>query len=454
MKKINKINKILIYIIIFVSLVMTIGFNLLFTKSPSSILYAQAVTNTTEIYNDGTILSSNLWKAIKKFYNDNKNEETSNRIYTNADTGFEYFYTDIFENFNTSHLDLSNKDIVSINNLGVLNLTSFTTIDLSNNKIKTTNQEFSKIENLEELNLSNNEISSFSYTCLNESSYGQNLQKLYLQQNKIVSCDLSKIAQGEIDATLNNITKDSLKLPENLSVKVNLSHNLIDEPVETDNIKYGFQGVKSNGTYVLGKKIYFYSFNEITEISIYSLKIENDILVENEMLTAILSGESYQFNLGYYRIKFVDNDAEELMLKQIDVYICPSTPTIKMFVNDEELENVTYSFLAPVTIKFYGEENAKFVYILNNMAPVEANEVEIKTPGVNILTIYQIVDGYQSAGYQLFLTYKQPANARWLFVVGGTLIFAILFYLAIKYMPKLAKLRLGEKKHSNRDNLD
>ena len=455
MRNKSRVFKSLIVFISFVCLAMLFSANLTFNKHTYNTLNAAEIISTTEIYNDGTILSSNLWKAIKQFYNENKNEETSNRIYTNTDTGYEYFYVDIFKDFNTNFLNLSNKDIDTINNLGYLNLNSFTKINLSKNKIKTINNELAKIENLEELDLSQNEISSFLCTSLHETCYTQNLQKLFLQQNKIANCDLSKIAAGEIDATLNNITKDSLKLPDNLDVKVNLSHNLIDDPIETNtNVKYGFQGAKNNSTYTIGKQIYFNSFDDVTEISVYSLKKENDSLIEDERVAVVASGESYKFNLGLYRIKFVETASDEPMLKDIDVYICPSKPTIKMFVNGEELENISYSFTTPVTIKFYGDENARFVYYLNSEDAVEANEVEIKTPGVNIITIYQIVDEYQSLGYQLFITYKQVSPASWIYLVAGSIVFAILFYLAVRYMPKLVKAKIGENETKNKENLD
>lgn len=419
-------------------------------------IYADEITDSTPITDDGAIISKELWTALESFYNANKTDETSGRIHRESNS--KYFYIDLFEGFTETTLDLSSKNILAIHNLDILDLSPFTSINLSNNLIEFINNGLSKITNLENLDLSGNLLRSFSYSVLNENVYTTTLTTLNLSNNSITDCDIEKIAQGEIDVRLNEITKENLKLPENLNVKVYLSHNLIDNPdTSNENLYFGFQGAKDNATYVVGQNIYFYGFDDVTQIKIYSLTQEGTGESQHEVETEIEtlnSYESYEFALGYYRIKFIDAETEDLMLKPISVYICPPTPSIEMYVGDKKLEEINLQLYTPTTVKFLGENGATFVYSLNNNELIYANEVKIDKNGINILTVYQIIDGYRSQGYQIFLTYKQSTTMSWLLILAGVFGFAILFYVVLKYLPQISSIRIGKKDGSNKNNAD
>lgn len=443
-------------IVLVLILVLGVGFCLNVSSNKTDmVLHAEEITDSTPITDDGSIISKELWTALESFYNANKTEETSGRIHRESNS--KYFYTDLFDGFTETTLDLSGKSITSIYNLDVIDLSMFSTINLSNNLLESIVSGLSKIENLQVLDLSNNYLNSFTYELLNENVYQTTLTKLDLSNNQMDYVDLEQISQGEVDLRLNYITKENLNLPQNLGVKLYLSHNLIDNPDTSNaNLYFGFQGAKNNGTYVVGQNIYFYGFDEITQIKVYSLtkqvvgEEEQEIETEIETLNTF---ESYEFALGYYRIKFVDDETENLMLKPISVYICPPTPSIEMYINGEKQEAINLQVVLPTTIKFLGEEGASFAYTLNSNNLIYADEVKITKSGINIITVYQIIDGYRSQGYQIFLTYKPSTTTSWILVIAGALGFGIMFYVVIAFLPKISAIKLGQK-NSKKDTKD
>ncbi len=451
--KIKSKNLINIFITILIVTLMLCGFvltaknNKNFKVTNQTLFAATEYDSQTEIVEDGQVISESLWNALKVFYNNNKTDEMP-RIKTNEE-GLQYLTINQFKDFPIDILDLSGEEINKITNLSIFDLSSFTEINLSNNKITNINNELSNLENLQIINLSNNELQSFSYDSLHQRSYGQNLQKLDLSHNQIVECNLRGINQGEIDVRDNKITKDRLNLPNNLDVKVLLSHNLIESPnLSNDNIKFGFQGAKNTGSYEKHSSIGYYGLDGVEKVEVYFLSVdENDEtqFVETKIVE-LYQSQTYTFELGYYKIKFNNANYDD-----INIYIAPKAPEIKMFKNGEEIE-FNHQITSAVELKFYGDENATFVYSVNSNNFVEGNSVKLTTPGVKIIVVYQIIDGYQSFASKVYIEYIKNSTNGIVFVIAGIAIFAVFFYLAIKYMPQLSKLKFGKNKDKN--NLD
>ena len=374
---------------------------------------------------------------------------------TNDENREEYLTINQFKDFPEHKLDLSGQEIDSIKNLGIFDLSSFDEIDLSNNKIDNIGTELVKLSNLKILNLSHNNMYSFRYNQLHETCYKTNLENLDISHNKISVCDLSLFENADIDASHNNIKKDSLSLPSLLTVKVKLSHNYISKPDRTnENLDFGLQGVKNDTKYVRGQTVEYYGIDEITNIKIYSRQQTGENTVQETLVkTLAKNDEPYTFGLGYYRLEF-DVVTKTAETQDIIVYIVPHKPTIKMFRDGKELTEIEYTFNTPTVIKFYGEENAKFAYKLNTGELVEnVTEVEIKNTGINVLYVYQIVDGYASDAETIFLEYKQKTTKGWIFVIVGSAIFVVAFYFVIKYYPVLVTKHIG-KNSANKKNLD
>lgn len=428
-----------------------------FAGNSNKKVFAESATiydKQTEILDDDSIISSSLWNALRQFYNNNKTDEMP-AIKTNSNN-LQYLTTDLFENFPISKLNLSGKEIDDITNLSIFDLSSFNEIDLSNNEIEKLNKELSKIDNLIELNVSNNNLKWFNCDEISSSSLNS-LTKLNLSHNEISNCDISLFENAEIDVSHNNIEKENLELPNNLDLKVNLSYNYILSPNTLNtNISFGLQGIKNSQKYVIGQAIEYYGIGEVTSLNIYfqTKTVVNETEQIDETLIKTLGiNETYTFDIGYYRIEFV---AEEKTseTQDIEVYIYPKSPTVKMFRNGEELKQLEYTFSSPTTIKFYGDENATFEYKINNDESATGDHVEINKEGLNIVIVYQIIDGYYSDPITIFIQYKQRTLKGWIFVIAGSAVFIVAFYFIIKYYPILIKKHLGKTKDTGKKNLD
>ena len=470
MKKIlNKFNFIFLSIMILLSAVFCMSNNMANKKVFADNEEDLVITSTTEITNDGTIFTPNLWRALKRFYEDvaRDNEELQGRIMYHD--GVPYFYTDLFKDFPNITFDLSNKEVDSIVNLECMDLTSFTSFNFSNNSIQDLGNDLNKLSNCAELNLSNNKITSFSYDQLHQTCYSQNLVNLNLSQNKLATCNLSQINQGNIDVSLNYLEKSKITLPQNLEVTVDLSNNLIDSPdTSNTNITFGFQGVKDSYSFIKGQKVALYDNQKVSQVEIYRLNIvdstqeSESTQFEETLIDTIEIGESYEFPYGFFKVKLIGTDMTDPHCETIEkFYIAPASPEIKMYLNGEELPAIQNKFSSPMTIKFFGEENSKIYYSINGEDPVQANEVVINTSGINILTYWQEIeeseeDIWPSMTNQLFLVYDAPMTSSWIiFIVGSALIVA-LFYIAIRSVPALSKFHIGKNTDAGngKPNLD
>ena len=440
-------------IIVAIILFCLSGISLLNISNNKQVFAAQnSYDNETEIYENGNIISSSLWNALKRFYNNNKTSEMPS--ISKGDDDELYLTINMFKNFPNTVLDLSNQEIDSIYNLGIFDLSSFTEINLSKNSIDNIYDELSNIDNLERLDLSDNNINNFSYNQLSENSYKTKLVELNLKNNKLTSCNLSLIELADIDISHNELTKENLTLPNILTLKVKASYNYISNPdLSNENIDFGLQCVKDNKKYVQGQTVEYYGIDDITTLKIYFQKktTVNDVeQIEETEVASLTIGETYTFGLGYYRVEFVtETQTEET--QDILVYIYPQSPTIKMFRDGKELSEIEYFFKSVTTIKFYGEDNARFAYKLNSGDLIFADEIEINKEGINIVNIYQIVTDeydceYYSEPMTLFIEYQTKTVRGWIFVIAGSAIFIGTFYFVLKYYPIWITKHLGKKK--------
>ena len=196
------------------------------------------------------------------------------------------------------------------------------------------------------------------------------------------------------------------------------------------------------------------------EIKIYSLSVEdpeaeNPTVNETLIKTLNINEENeYEFAIGYYKIKWTDDETDDPYLQDITLYICPKAPIVKMIVNGEELPDIDYKLKRKATIKIIGEETAETFYSINNSAFVKGDEFDIQSAGINYIVIVQIIDGYQSEALALYITYNPPNTMGWIIYIAGVAIFALLFYLAIRFYPALVKFHIGKNNGGSKKNLD
>lgn len=431
-----KINKRVNYILIWCLVVAIFCGSLLMLFKPQKSVSAidiPTIDENTEITESSGIISSDLHRALTYFYNANKTSGEPISV----------LKIDTFKNFPISTLDLTGGKIdehtihpviSDLRNLDIFDFTSFDTIILKNNKIKTVTTEFDEIPNLVKLDISNNQLSSFSYSALSETCYTTNLQVLNLSQNKITSCNLQNIAVGEIDLRDNQITSNNLTLPTSTNVKVNLSHNLLqDDITQTENIVYGFQGVKNEQKYNINQQIFFGGLDGIDSVKIYSVAEAGSTL-----LKTLNAGEKTTLPLGNYLVKFSEESAtEDFWKEEIKFSIIPLAPTIKLFVDNQEIESTTRLLNRNTTIKFYGDENSTIFWRKNGDANwTQSDTAEIDTDGITILYVKQVVDGFESEVQTYSFTVNKSAISAWIFLIIGIAGLVAFFFIAVALSRK------------------
>lgn len=400
--------------------------------------------NETEIYREDGTISTNLWDALKKFYNNNKTNEMP-AIKTDED-GAQYLTIDLFKDFPINILNLSGQEIKSIKNLAVFDLSAFVEINLSNNEIYSLGNELSKLDQLQVLNLSKNKLTEFSYTALSNECYTNSLTVLDISENIIENCDVSKINNAEIFANNNIITLEKLVLPENVNVVVWLSNNyIIDPETNNPNLKFGFQGVKDGKNYKIGTNVAFYGLDGLDEITVYSLTKNGEVYDETEVATLSV-GQKHEFGIGYYKVTFNEN------YNDIKFYVLPDAPTLKMFKGEQEIE-LSHIITSPVKLQIIGEENAKFGVLRTVDGQTQfieiENPIEITQEGVYNLEVYQYVDGYLSFKTTFYLEYRSPRTMSWVYFILGLGGFILVGYLILKFLPQISHLKIGKNKGDN-----
>ena len=424
-----KINKRVNFVLVWCLVVAIFCGSLLMLFKPQKSVSAvdvPTIDENTEITENSGIISADLFNALTHFYKMHKEATNVLKI-------------DSFKDFPVSTMDLTGGDVENgkvhnpiisdITNLDIFDLTSFDTIILKNNKISTITTEFDEIPNLVKLDISNNQLSSFSYSALSETCYTTNLQVLNLSQNKITSCNLQNIAVGEIDLRDNQITSNNLTLPTSTNVKVNLSHNLLQgDLTQTENIVYGFQGVKDKQKYNINQQIFFGGLDGIENVKIYSVAESG-----NTLFKTLNAGEKTTLPLGNYLVKFAEESSEE----GIEFSIIPLAPTIKLFVDNQEIESTTRLLNHNTTIKFYGDENSTIFWRKNGDANwTQSDTAEISSDGITIIYVKQVVDGFESEVQTYSFTVNKSAISAWIFLIVGIAGLVAFFFIAVALSRK------------------
>lgn len=428
-----KINKRVNFVLVWCLVVAIFCGSLLMLFKPQKSVSAvdvPTIDENTEITENSGIISADLFNALTHFYKMHKEATNVLKI-------------DSFKDFPVSTMDLTGGDVENgkvhnpiisdITNLDIFDLTSFDTIILKNNKIKTVTTEFDGIPNLVKLDISNNQLSSFSYSALSETCYTTNLQVLNLSQNEISFCDLKNIAVGEIDLRDNQITSNNLTLPTNANVKVNLSHNLLQgDLTQIENIVYGFQGVKNEHKYNKNQQIFFGGLDGIENVKIYSVTESG-----NTLFKTLNAGEKTTLPLGNYVVKFTEESSkEDFWKKDIEFSIIPLAPTAKLFVDGQEID-LTTRLSHNATLKFYGDENSTIFWRLNNDEDwTQSDAVDITSDGITIVYVKQVIDGFESEVQNYYFKVNKSAISAWIFLIVGIAGLVAFFFIAVALSRK------------------
>lgn len=403
------------------------------TKTNQNVVFADQTENI-KIENDNQVISSELWVALFDNYVDVKGQNPQDNVLT----------LDMFKGFPVNILNLSSNkygqsyDIKSIAGLGNFDLSSFETINLSGNKLESIGDELKNIATLKSLDLSNNNLTGFSYTSLNNSCYAEHLNSLNLSGNQLSGCDLLQIANASVNLQNNKLKADTVILPTSTNCTVNLNNNyVLTANTNLANITYGFQGAKNNDVFENSTQILFAPSPNIS-----FTKIE---ILENEQLVDTLStAQIATLQVGNYLLKFKDNAGTEVQ-DQVSFKVMLPQVTVKLFVNDVEIE-YTSVITQNTVVKFYGVDGAEiFVSTNKNSTQTKTSEFELNQNGTIVLTAYQTKDGYSSNKTNFYFSVEKSVVQNWIVAFVGIVGIVLLFVVFVLIIRKIIYGTSGTK---------
>lgn len=345
---------------------------------------------------------------------------------------------DMFSTYTS--LDLSDDSIESLTGLNLLNLSSLTNLNLSNNNLTTTGSSLSNL-NLTVLNLSNNDLTSFSYTSLSAGTC-VSLIELNLQENLLDSIDLQNLTNATVNLALNDLdNQNEIIFPTSENATVNLTHNLL-LGLNLDNVTCqvvgGVQGIKKQSTYTTSAEIEFYNLPDVDTLT---------ILNGSTVLQTLTANQSVTLSIGSYTLKFMDTPTSSLY-NSITITIRPTKPTI--LVNDETVE-YSQTISNATTYTFVGEEGATFSYTLNVNGQITTgtgNQVTIDAKGTVYLKVKQTINGISSEYNVLWINATFVTTWGWAYMFLGILFFGVFFYVS-----KILFVKFAGNKKEDKENL-
>ena len=404
-------------------------------------------------------MDENLYYALLEIYNEAKGiPEGSIELVTQLRT--KMFLED---DIDISCLDLSNKNISSLNNFSWMYFKeSMTEINLNNNdieeiKLQGSVNPFIRVSaNLQKLSISNNGLNSIDLTGLTALNY------LNLANNNLSAINLSGIlASGgdvEIDLSVNNFSKfEDIALPsdENLlnDMNINLMRNNLPDRINTYakiNLILALQGVNSEfGIDVTTKDSIFYYKTGIEHLMlVVSLKdstvapiiIYDEQVSDKTNLVEVLGVGDY---IAYYSKNnetfaslYDEDDVSTYAYMPQAFRILPVAPTFKLEYNGELVElNSIEELDKPAVLHLYSEDEDSEIYyqMPNSTEWVKADRVEITRGGIFTISLKTVVKDMAGNEVESELAYALVKGRLNLYIPNAVLLliiaaFTILFF--------------------------
>ena len=315
--------------------------------------------------------------------------------------------------------------ISSLVGLNLIKLPNLKSLILSDNKIEGSISDFDFMQNLEKIDLSNNNITSFN------GSFSTKLSDVNLSNNILMSVNLSSLAEGgKADLSFNNLKQFSkITLPQVLS-EISLTHNFLIEDIPTDivcTLKMGFQGIKDGDDILKSTTFRFYELDGVENLKLYK-KLSDGTYILAE--TILPNNEVTNLNIAEYKLEF--NETNDPKMYNDITFVCrPNSPTVTVYSNNEVIENTSHIFNQIISLKI--EAEGEIYYTINNGQTIQGNEILINKSGSYTVTYWQKLEGMDSVktSYLVISKYFAPINIVWIILVVA--VFAVGFLFAMYY---------------------
>lgn len=301
---------------------------------------------------------------------------------------------------------------------------------------------FNLMQNLEKIDLSNNQVTSF------DGSFSTKLTEVNLSNNKITNANIQSLVEGgNVDLSFNSIKSfDEITFPQ-LTCTISLTHNYIVEDVPSDNVctlKMGFQGVRDGDDTVKSTQIRLYELDGVENFKLYKKQTDGTYTLYE---TVLLNSSITNLNIAEYKLEFTETSEDKVYQ---DIYfVCrPNTPTITPYnTNNKVINNSNSLFNEVVVIKL--EAEGEIYYKINNGQTVKGNEITINKRGSYTITYWQNLEGMDSVktSYLVISRYFAPINIVWIILVVGAITGMFMFGV---YYTKVLVYKKSSKQGGSR----
>ena len=398
-----------------------IAFLMIFSLTPQKVVNAEGIdlSDETQVIEKGTgfyKISANLYDALIDAYN---YQNPSNPITELKIGTFKY----------TTSLNLSGKNIDDFNGLYYFKFNSLLELNLSNNSLSGSFQDFEYFNSLKNINLSNNQLTTF------KNNFSNVLENVNLSNNNLTSVNLGSLAE---DAII-NLSFNQLKSFENITFPqtnctITLTHNFLTDNTPTlENIalNLGLQGVNQNANLTKDDKIKFGTLENVEKLSLYKKNGDEYIFVQDIMPNQ----ELVNLAINSYKIVFVQTGN---VFEDILFIVRPKMPTYKMIDENEQIvENASTVIKEKYEIVFEGD--GELYYQINNGEILKGNSYKIEQAGSYTITFWQKTDNVDSLknSVTIISKYFNPLSLIW--VLLGVAFFVGMFYFGIKWKNSFTK---------------
>ena len=325
----------------------------------------------------------------------------------------------------TTSLNLSNKNIKRLSGLAFFKFDSLKTLDLSNNQLTQSFGSFENMLNLEELNLSYNQLTSI------DCSFSTSIKNVDLSHNELTSCNLSTLnVDGYANISFNKLADFSKLILPQTNATIFATHNLLTQDVPSNlicTLNLGFQGGLSDVSLTKSSVIRFYSLDGVLKIDIYKTD-ENGNLIGSEPYKSLTTGETLtNFPIAYYKIVFDEGEVSQKSYQDISIACRPLSPQFKLFIDGKQTEEELHIIKQIATLKMEAEGDV--YYTVNGGEITNGNEITFKNAGSYTVICWQKIDGMNSekVTYLVISKYVAPLTFVWIFL--GVVFFVIFFYI-------------------------
>lgn len=361
-----------------------------------------------ELNNTNDITDTRLYSALLRIANEYIRTTYSYDSYSST-TIWNSMFKEIEE------VTIVNKDIESLSGMEKIWFTKLKKLTIIGNEFTIIpNNFFARMENLEELNLACNKLTTIEFPASSK------IRKVNLSSNNLTNANLSSLTYPnlEINVANNNISSItnvgfSTKLT---SLKLNIiNNNILDisedyftNPIITTNV--GVQGLITQNettTVTTLQGLNYYKLNmPNVYMKIFKMGKVSDTFVKTISDSDIVDGYSMPINLGVgeYYIEYYDEngelyvnrDSEKALFKTVFFNVIPSEPTAKYEFKGKIYDTFDNKVTGKVKVLLECEEGGEIYFKVSGSDWIQGNEIMCDRGGNYSISVKCIKDGVES----------------------------------------------------------